>query len=126
MHCALIFYFCNIEEVALRTTVIKICYAFIALRFQNFFRLIAQFYPLNLILLHFNRNTDKFWPSLANYLLFFLSKIVKNAVFQFCFEIFIAKVRLRFNLVRKCRSAIAELRCALTESKVHCGSCAAL
>ena len=56
----------------------------------------------------------------------FLSKIAKNAVFALHREISIAEVRLRFNLVRKCRSAIAELRCALVESKVHCGSCAKL
>ena len=34
-----------------------------------------------------------------------------------CCEISIAEGRLRFNLVRKYRSAIAELRCASTESK---------
>ena len=48
---------------------------------------------------------------------FFLPKIVKNAIFALCCEISIAEVRLRFNLGRKCRSAIAELRCASTESK---------
>ena len=47
----------------------------------------------------------------------FQFKIAKNAVFALCCEISIAKVGLRFNLVRKCRSAIAELRCASTESK---------
>ena len=47
----------------------------------------------------------------------FLPKIAKNAVFALCCEISIAEVRLRFNLVRKCRSAIAELRYASTESK---------
>ena len=41
----------------------------------------------------------------------------KNAAFAFCCEISIAEVRLRFKLVRKCRSTIAELRCASTESK---------
>ena len=46
----------------------------------------------------------------------FLSKIAKNVVFALCCEISIAEVRLRFNLVRKCRSAIAEVRCASTES----------
>ena len=44
---------------------------------------------------------------------FFLSKIAKNAVFGFCCEISIAKVWLRYNLLRKSSSAIAELRCAL-------------
>ena len=47
----------------------------------------------------------------------FLSKIAKNAMFALCCEILIAEVRLRFYLVQKCRSAIAEFRCASTESK---------
>ena len=47
----------------------------------------------------------------------FLPKIAKNAVFALCCELSIAEVRLRFNLVRKFSSAIAELRCASTESK---------
>ena len=47
----------------------------------------------------------------------FLSKIAKNAVFALLCEISIAEVRLRFNLVRKCRSAIAQLRGASTKSK---------
>ena len=47
----------------------------------------------------------------------FLSKIAKNAVFALCCELSIAEVKLCFNLVRKCRSAIAELRCTSTESK---------
>ena len=72
---------------------------------------------MNLILLHFHRNIDKFRPRLANYLLFFSLKIAKNAVFALCCEISIAEVRLRFNLVRKYRFPIAELRCASSESK---------
>ena len=47
----------------------------------------------------------------------FLFKIVKSAVFALCCEILIAEVRLRFNLVRACRSAISESRCASTEPK---------
>ena len=47
----------------------------------------------------------------------FLFKIAKTAVFALCCEISAAEVRLRFNFVRKCRSAIAELRYASTESK---------
>ena len=47
----------------------------------------------------------------------FLSKIAKNAMFLWCCEISIAEVWLRFNLIRHLRSAIAELRCASTESK---------
>ena len=47
----------------------------------------------------------------------FSSKIAKNAVFALCCEISIAEVGLRFYLVQKCRSAIAELRCASNELK---------
>ena len=46
---------------------------------------------LNLILFHFDRNIDKFWPSVANYLLFF-SKIAKKLIFALCPEIAIAEV----------------------------------
>ena len=88
------------------------------MRFQIFFRLKAQFYTLNLILLHFHRNIDKFRACLANYLLFFRMKLQKNAVFALCCEISVAEVKLRFNLVRKYCFAIAGLRCASTESKI--------
>ena len=47
----------------------------------------------------------------------FQTKIAKTELFALCCEISIAEVTLRFNLVRKWRSAIAELRCASTESK---------
>ena len=66
-----------IAEIALQTKVFKICWALIALRFQFlffFFRLIAQFYILNLILFHFDRNIDECRRFLANYLLFFCLK----------------------------------------------------
>ena len=39
----------------------------------------------------------------------FLSHLAENAVFALCCKISIAEVRLRFNLVQKCRSAIAEV-----------------
>ena len=72
------FYFETLRKLLLRAKVFKICCALIALRFQFFFfRLIAQFYALNLILFHFNRNIDKCWPCLANYLLFFCLKSQK-------------------------------------------------
>ena len=80
-----------------------------------FFRLIAQFYTLTLILLHFDQILINV-GLLEQISYTFLPKIA-NAVFALCCEISIAEVRLRFNLVRKCRSAIAELRCASTESK---------
>ena len=57
--------------------------------------------------------------------IFFLSKIEKNAVFAFCCDILVTEVRLRFNLVRKCRSAISELRCALEIKKIKLPICAA-
>ena len=77
------FLFWNIAEVALRAKIFKICCALIALRFQIFFFfffwLKAQFYALNLILFHFDRNIDKCRPSLADYLLF----SDKNLVMEF-------------------------------------------
>ena len=87
------FLFSKIAEVALRTKVFKICCALIALRYQHFFRLIVQFYTLNLILFHFDRNTNKCRPFLANYLLF-VSNRKKNVVFALCFKFSIAEVRL--------------------------------
>ena len=39
----------------------------------------------------------------------FLSHLAKNAVFALCCKNSIAEVRLRFNLVQKCRSRIAEV-----------------
>ena len=58
---------------------------------------------------------------------FFLPKIAKNAVFALCCKTSVAKVRLRFNLLRKSRPAIAEMRFALTElesslRKLRCAS----
>ena len=115
-------------KVALRTKVFKICCALIALSFQFFFffRLVALFYTLNLILFHFDRNINKCRPSLGNYLLFFCLKIAKNAVFALCCEISIAELMLRFNLVRKCRSAFTNCVALQPNQKVHCGSCATL
>ena len=55
----------------------KVCCVLIALRFSILFRLKAQFYTLNLILLHLDLNFDKCRPSLANYLLFFSLKLQK-------------------------------------------------
>ena len=81
----------------MRNKAFKICCALIALRFQNFFRLKAQFYTLNLILLYFHRNIDKFRACLANYLLFFSLKLQKTQYLR-C----VVKFRLR------------KLGCALT------------
>ena len=104
------FLFLNIVEVALHTKIFKICCAFIALRFQKFFWLIAQFYTLNLTLFPFDCNVNKFRPSLAFISSFFVSNRKKNVVFALWCEISIAEVGLCFNLVPKYRSAIAELR----------------
>ena len=76
------FLFLNIVEVALRTKVFKICCALIALHFQNFFWVIGQFYTLNLILFHFDRNINKCRTSLATYLLFFCHKSQKMRYLQ--------------------------------------------
>ena len=103
----------------MRNKAFKICCALIALRFQTFFRLKAQFYSLNLVLLHFDRNIDKCQACLANYLLLFSLKLQKTQYLH-C----VVKFRLR------------KLGCALTwyenavplqlNQKDHCGSCAAL
>ena len=74
------FLFLNIAEVTLRTKVFEICCALIALRFQNFFRLIAQFYTLNFIFFHFDRNITKCRPSLAKYLSFLVSNRKKCGI----------------------------------------------
>ena len=53
----------NITEVVLQTKVFKICCAF-----NFFFPQITQFYTLNLILFHFDRNIDKRRPSFLVFL----------------------------------------------------------
>ena len=103
------FLFLSIAEIALRTKAFKLCYAVIALRFQSFFRLIAQFYTLHLILLHFDCNILINVDRLLQLFALFLSQIAKNAVFALFCEISIVEVRLRVNLVQKCRSAISEI-----------------
>ena len=82
----------------LRNKAFQICCALIALRFQNFFRLKAQFYTLNLILLYFYRNIDKFRACLANYYLLFFSLKLQKTQYLHC----VVKFRLR------------KLGCALT------------
>ena len=76
------FLFQNMAKVALRTKVSKICFSLIALRFQSFFPIIAQFYILNLIFFHFDYNIDKCWPFSANDLLFIDLKLRKM---RYCF-----------------------------------------
>ena len=107
-----------IAEVALRTKVFRICCALIALRFQLFFSVNSAilYIEFELNFVPFDRNINKGRPSLA-IICSFWSQIAKNAVFALCCEIHFAEGRLRFNLVRKCRFAIAELCCASTESK---------
>ena len=70
----------NIAEVALRTKVFKICCALIALRFQNFFRFIAQLYSLNLVSFHLDRNINKCRLSLAIICPLFVSKRKKCGI----------------------------------------------
>ena len=110
----------------MRNKAFKICCALIALRFQFFFRLKAQFYTLNLILLYFHRNINKFWACLANYLLFFSLKLQKKQYLH-C----VVKFRLRKlgcaltwyeNTVPQLRNCVA----LQLNQKVHSGSCAAL
>ena len=120
------FLFRNIAEVALRNKTFKICCALIALHFQNFFRLKAQFYKLNLILLHFDRNIDKCRASLANHLLFFRLKLQKMRYLH-CVVIFqLRKLGCALtwyeNVVPQLRNCVA----LQLNQKVHCGSCAAL
>ena len=119
------FLFLNIAEVALRTKVVKICCALIALRFQ-FFSVKAQFYALNVILFHFDRNINKYRPSFCSYLLFFCLKLQNKR--------YLHRV-VRFQLLKlSCalawyENAVPQLRnCAVLQlnQKVHCGSCAAL
>ena len=105
----------------------KICCASIALRFQIFFQLKAQFYTLNLILLHLDGNFDKFWPSIANYLLFFSLKLQKMRYLHCGVKFQLRKLGCALTWYEKCCSAIAELRCTSTESKsslrkLHCAS----
>ena len=107
---ALIFYFETLRKLRCGLK----CLKFVGLRFQFFFFfwLIAQFCGLNLILSHFDCNIDKCRPSSANNLLLFCLKSQKCGICM-CREILIAKVKLRFDFVLKCRFAIWELRCAL-------------
>ena len=118
-----IFLFLNIAEVALRTKVFKICCALIALRFQNFFRLIAQFYSLNLISFHFDRNINKCRPSLA--ILFCL----KSQKMRYLYCVVKFQLRKLGCALTWYKNDVPQLRnCAALQlnQKVHCGSCAAL
>ena len=92
----------------------KICCALIAFRFQKFFRLKAQFYTLNLILLHFHWNIDKFRACLANYSLFFSLKLQKTQYLHCAVKFRLRKLgcALTWN-----ENTVPQLRCASTESK---------
>ena len=106
--CALIFYFETLRKLRCGLQNLNLLrFNCAALSIFFFFRLIAQFYTFNLILFNFDRYINKFRRSLANYLLFFCLKSQKNAIFALCCGISVAQVKLRFNLVRKCTSAIA-------------------
>ena len=118
--------FLGLAEVALRTKVFKICCALIALRFQNSFQLLAQFYALSLILFHFDRNIDKCSPSLANYLLFFCLKSQKMRYLHCIVKSQLRKLNYAStwyeNAVPQLRNCVA----LQLNQRVHWGSCAAL
>ena len=111
LSCALIFDF----ETLRKLQVFKICCALIALRFQFFFLLVIQLYTLNEILFHFDHNIDKCQAST-----FSLSEIAKNALFELCLVILVAKVKLHFDLEPKCRFAIAKLKSKLIAKVALC------
>ena len=120
------FLFEKMAKVALRTKVLKICGALIAQRFCIFFWLIAQFYTLNLILLHLNRNFDKYRPSVANYLLSFSLKSQKMWYLHCVVKFHLRKLGCALtwykNAVQQLRSCVA----LQLNQEVHCRSCAAL
>ena len=119
------FLFWKIAEVALQNKALKICCALIALRFQNFFRLKAQFYALNLILLYFHRSINKFRTCLANYLLFFSLKLQKTQYLHCVVKFWLRKLSSALTWYE---NAVPQLRnCAALQlnQKVHCVSCAA-
>ena len=110
----------------MRNKAFKICCALIALRFQNFFRVKVQFYTLNLILLHFDRNIDKCRACLANYLLFFSPKLQKMRYLHCVVKFQLRKLGCALTWYK---NAVPQLRnCVALQlnQKVHCGSCAAL
>ena len=93
-------------EVALRT-----------ISYSNWLRIncaaLTDFFLVNCTILFFKLNfciisivMSKCRSSLANYLLVYHLKL-KNAEIELCFVNLIAEARLRFDLVRKSRSAIA-------------------
>ena len=112
----------------LRTKVFKICCALIALYFQNFFRLIAQFYTLNLILFNLDCNIDhKCRPSLTNCLLVYFCLIPLKMRYLHCvFKIQLRKLGCALtwyeNPIPQLRNCVA----LQLNQKVNCGSCAAL
>ena len=126
LSCSFYCLFWNIAEVVLRTKVIKISCVLFALRFQNFFWLKAQFHTLNLILFHYDRNIDKCWPSLENYLLFFCLKSQKMRYLHCVVKFQLRK--LGYPLTRF-KNVILQLRNCVAlhlNQKVYCGGCAAL
>ena len=110
----------------MRIEVFSICRTLIELRFQNCFRLIAQFYTLNLILFPFNRNIDKSRPFLAKCLLFFRLKSQKMRYLHCLVKFQLRKLGYALTWYE---NAVPQLRNCITlqlNQKVHCPSSAAL
>ena len=120
------FLFRNIAEVALRTKVFKISCHLIALRFHILFRLKAQFYTINLILLHLDRNFDKCGPSLANCLLFFSLKSQKMQYLHCVVKFPLRKLGCAFTWYENAAPQLWNCVALQLNQKVHCGGCAAL
>ena len=110
----------------LRNKAFKICCGLIALRFQFFFRLKAQFYTLSLILVHFDRNSDKCWPYLANYFLVFSLKFKKMRYLHCVVKFQLRKLGCALTWYEKTVSQLRNCVALQLNQKVHCGSCAAL
>ena len=120
------FLFWNIAEVALRTKVFKICCALIALRFQIYFRVIAQFYTLNLILFHFDRNFNKCRPSLANNLVFFCLNSQKMRYLLCVVKFQLRKLDCALTWYKNVLPQLRNRVALQLNQNVYCGSCAAL
>ena len=138
------FLFWNIAKVALRSEFFLnllrfncaalsvfcalICCALIALHFQFFFffSVNSAFCTLNLILFHFDRNFDKYRPSLANYFLFFCLKSKKMRYLHCVVKFQLRKLDCALT---RYKNAVPQLRnCVALQlnQKIHCGIWATL
>ena len=108
--------------------VFKICCALIALYFQKFFRLIAQFYTLNLILFNLDCNIDhKYRPSLTYCLLVIFCLIPQKMRCLHCvFKIQLRKLGCTLTWYENPIPQLQNCVALQLNQKVYCGSCAAL